>query len=226
MSECSCKITRQIREYDIGPDVDSSIAEANDYLADLWTGSDGENHSVRDIMDWFNQQILRSFYREQGRDISTDRIEYDHEILTGDDDTATATLAQDLAQDGIEIEAIRDAMVGSSTLYRHLTDCLSVEKESWAATESLAENRLDRVQYLKSSLANQVTEVLELLEEDDILASGSDSGVEIDIRVTCPECGVACDLQTALQRGYICSEHVPGSDDRGGVDVDLVDILD
>jgi hypothetical protein len=206
MNACSCIIGKTVEEYAIGPFSDPSPAQSNDYLADLWTGGQGAQQSVRDIAEWLNKEILRAIYRDHARDISTNRIDHEYDILTGDNDVAKATLRDDLANDGIEIADIHEAMISSSSLYRHLTDCLDVEKET-SSDGSTTVALIDRVQFTTSTLQQQVAEALTHLDEDSVISDGADAGVEVDITVTCPECGMAVGLRTAIEQGYICGEH-------------------
>jgi hypothetical protein len=226
MDQCSCSIGRVLQAHSIGPLSDPSIAQSNDYLADLWTGRRGDEHSVREITDWLNEQILISVYQENGRDVGTNRIEHDYEVLTGEDETARETLETNLERDGIDTEELHKTMVTSSSVHRHLSECLGVEKGDQEPKGSDLEYHLDRVGYTRSTLANQVAEALELLDDEDAIAAASDAGISVDIKIKCPDCGISVDLKTALHRGYICGEHYPAIDNRGDVNPALIELID
>lgn len=201
-----CKVDRIRVTHDISPParVDSDL---NSYLVDRWTG-EGEMEAVgvRTLSEWFNKQVLKSEYREHGRSDSAVRIDSDYEALRGNDvpDHERAELLSELADDGIDGEAMTKQFIGKSTLSRHLKQCLNATKETRKAE---TEWEMDRVRVATNTYRSHLESALQSLENKDRISGLGEATVQIQTYLSCPECPTRVIVETAYEQGYVCADH-------------------
>ncbi|GAB3330022.1 hypothetical protein GCM10027355_36250 [Haloplanus salinarum] len=111
----------------------------------------------------------------------------------------------DLAHDGIDGEAVATGFVSSSTLYRHLTNCVGATKD---AGPDRSDWERDRIGFISDWAETNLCGALSSLETKDQLQRGSEATVKLSFFLQCPECGRELSLRRALSQGYICQEHL------------------
>jgi rubrerythrin len=200
----SYKVGRILEDYDVGPYQDASREELEDLLIEMWTE---EGQSLHEITDWLNQEIMRQIYLEHARSISTERIEYEYETLTGENDVARDDLVETLQEDGIDVEALTDQMVSLSSVYNYLTDFLGAESDRNSTRESRISTAISEVDFARSNLRRRSEKAAETLAEEGAVAGAADAEVSVSIQLKCPECGVAVDFDIANERGFVCVDH-------------------
>jgi transcription initiation factor IIE alpha subunit len=205
MTDTCCKVGEVIEARDLDEEV--SEAEFDDSLVSRWVGANGYPETgLRPLADWFNEQLLKRAYIDHGRSTIETRIESEYRALTSDDDIARGEVVDDLATDGIDGDELSADFVSKSTLQRHLTNCLDVEKASDERSEREWEKR--RVEYVKETIGENVTGALRSLENRGELPGATAATVETPVLLQCPECGTRVRFETAAQRGYVCREHL------------------
>ncbi|MDS0280743.1 rod-determining factor RdfA [Haloarcula onubensis] len=204
MDAC-CKVGRAVEKYQLHRAIgEQSIDE---YLVARWSGrGDYSATGLRPLKDWFNHRLLKQVYTEHGRNALDTRVESDYEALT--DDTTALPLLDDLAADGIDGEALRSDFVSTATLYRHFTECLDESKSDDTAEPSTSDWEVDKIAYAKDIVRTNVEESLRSLENKRRLPRGSDAEIKTDIVLGCPDCSTQVGLERALERGYVCDEHM------------------
>ncbi|MDS0293824.1 rod-determining factor RdfA [Halogeometricum luteum] len=181
------------------------------YLLARWTGADGaESEGYKSLTDWFNRRLLKRVYELEGRDATSVRAESEYEALTGEDDVRRDEVAADLRADGIDAEELRRAMVSWSTMRRHLNGCLDGEKPERTATTDWER---ESVRVAADRVREKVRSALTSLVGKGRLADGEGVGVDVQVKLSCPECPARVPLEDALDRGYVCREHAAGVDD-------------
>jgi hypothetical protein len=207
MDDC-CKVGEIGAKYSlergvVGDGVDQTLVAR-------WLGDgDYAETGLRPLTDWFNRKVLKTVYNEHGRNALETRVRSDYEVLTDGDRDERLALVDDLATDGIDGEQLRDDFISAPTLYRHFTNCLDVEK-----TESDEENggasnwEEERVAYVKQSVRRNTQDALQSLENKDRLPHASDAQIEAQVILGCPVCGTTVRFERALERGYVCEEHM------------------
>ncbi|MFB6205347.1 MAG: rod-determining factor RdfA [Haloglomus sp.] len=201
-----CKVGRVARERGLAVSADLDFHE---YLAARWIGR-GEYPSagVRKLAVWFNQRLLRQVYTEAGRNVTDIRISSEYEALSGDDDLQRAEVLDDLATDGIDGERLVDDFVSRSTMRRHLKNCLDVEKDAKSSESGDSDWEVEQIRYGRTQLEENVREAIRSLDNKGLVPGGSEAELDIPVLLSCPDCSTQVRLQTALDRGFICEDHL------------------
>lgn len=208
MGPC-CKVGQVVEKYELA--VDNDTADVHEYLVARWTGTDGYTQTgVRTLADWFNEKLLRTVYFRHGRAVTDIRITSEYEVLSDGDEIERAEVVDDLATDGIDGEAVADDFVSRSTMRRHLVNCRDAQKES--ADESTSEWERDRIAYSTEQFRDNIGEAVQSLANKGDLPGGDGADIDVAVFLSCPECSREVRLQTALDRQYICQEHLAPPD--------------
>lgn len=207
MEHC-CKVGKLISTYDLRDVVADTDVE--DYLLSRWLGrGDYATTGLRPLTDWFNQQLMKSVYNDHDRKTLETRIESDYEALDGEE--TDFALLDDLRADGIDGEQLQSDFVSTTTLYRHFTNCLDVSKSTDPPHDN-ANWEEEKVDYAKDILRTNVEESLQSLENKGQLPQGSNAEITTDIVLGCPDCPTQISFERALQRGYVCQEHMQAAE--------------
>ncbi|MFC6826604.1 rod-determining factor RdfA [Halopelagius fulvigenes] len=175
------------------------------YLLARWTGrGEAESAGYKSLTEWFNRRLLARIYEEHDRTATGVRVESEYEALQGADDARRAEVADDLRRDGIDPESARRAFISWSTMRRHLNDCLGGEKPRAAATTDWEVNSVD---VARGRVEEKARAALRSLSSKDRLRGAADAAVEVDVTLSCPDCGAAVSMADAVERGYVCDDH-------------------
>jgi hypothetical protein len=199
-----CKVDTIIERYGLSaPDLE--YASIDDYLIARWTGTDGyESDGYQALTTWFNKRVLKRVYEQQGRETLSVRLESEYEVLTGDDELGREELAADLATDGLSVDELREEFVSWSTMRRHLNDCLEASKERRQSTSNW---ELDSVDFARNKTVEKTNAALKSLATKNQLPDADKANIEVQVKLSCPECPTRVPIEDALERGYVCSEH-------------------
>lgn len=211
MDHC-CKVGTAIDKYDLEHSVVGD--DLNQYMLARWLGEhEHPETGLRPLTDWLNQNILKAVYTDHGRNTLDSRIEADFEALTSDDDDEQRlAIIDDLASAGIDGEQLLDDFVSSTTLYRHFTTCLGEEKtRNVRGDDAAAEGAMERIRYARDNAKGHMRTNLKALENRRKLPHATDAEISIPILLGCPVCSTQVHLERALERGYICEEHMSES---------------
>lgn len=198
--EACCKVSRIANKYNISPgrqetDIDS-------YLRSRWLGSaEYPETPLRDLADWFNQSVLRTTYAEVGRKTLEPQIEAEYNALTADDDDQRQLVLDDLQTNGIDGSQLRTDFISTATLYRHLTTCLEVKKQSASTDSNWEEEKLD---YTFQIVEANIQEILQSWENSGVLPNATETEIATRLYLECPICSAQVDIRAARQRGYVC----------------------
>lgn len=199
-----CKVDRLTKRYELtSPRGEYDTIDG--YLLARWKGKDGmESDGYQVLTDWFNKKVLAHIYDDHGRDIPTFRIDSEYEILMGDDEIRQDELAADLATDRIDIEDVCTDLISWSTMRRHLNDCLGGEKETMRSNSNW---ELESVEIAQSKISEKARAALNSLSSKQRLPDATKADIDIQVKLSCPECPVRVPLEDAVERGYICKDH-------------------
>jgi hypothetical protein len=187
----------------------SADLDMHEYLVARWLGVDNyPKMGVRKLADWFNQQILREAYAEHGRNITDVRITSEYEALVDGDDVEQGEVIDDLGSDGIDGRELIDDFVSRSTMRRHLNDCLGATKERSESRSRESNWELEQIAHSKQHLETNVEESVRSLANKGQLPGGEAVEIDIPVFLSCPECSTQVRLETALDREFICKEHL------------------
>ena len=197
-----CKVGRTSAKHGLDDAGQSSVDER---LETLWLGGTGATgRSVRDLTDYYNKTVLKEAYIQQSREFLSDHLDSDYEALTSDDEMRRAEIVDSLEADGIDAEALLDDFVSAPTLYRHLTNCLELEKGR-AESEDWEENSLS-VTY--ENTQRYISNILDSWERKGVLPHASHAETTVRIYLDCPVCDTQTTIERARRRGYVCADHM------------------
>lgn len=205
-NEYCCKVGRVADKYDISPGVGDETFD--EQLEKRWTG-DGEypETSLRALVDWLHKHLLRTRYTEHGRSTLEPHLESDYEVLQSTEDENHEAILSDLEADGIDGEELLDDFVSPATMYRHLTDCLDVQKTDESGQRNQATDR-KKLAYIEDTAEMYVSDLLSAWENNDEVPQASNAEVAVRLYLECPECAKQTNIRTVQQRGYVCAEHM------------------
>lgn len=204
-----CKVGRVADQHNLSEGAVS--ADLNTDLLERWLGYDEyPETSVRSLADWLNQNLMKTIYREHGRKVTPQYVETDYQALQADDDGRRQDVEYDLKQDEINPDELMSVFISSSTLYRHLTDCLEASKEQ---PQAQTDWERTKIAFVKHKTADQVRDALQSWENKNELPGATDAEVKTSIYLSCPECPTTVSVVVARDRGYICRKHLGSYDE-------------
>lgn len=199
-----CKVDSLAKRYDLSvPDPAYDSIDA--YLVARWTGADGRpSEGYKPLTRWFNERVLRRVYESHDRDAMDVHLSTEYDVLTGDEDLRFDELAADLSTDGIDVEQLQREFVSWSTMRHHLKGCLEASKEAQSPSTDW---ELNSVKIAQEQTKSKAKSVLRSLASKDRLPQADKADVDVQVKLTCPECSVRVPLEDALGRGYVCEQH-------------------
>jgi len=206
-----CKVDTLIERH--APTVpDPGYESVDEYLVARWTGADGRSaDGYKALTEWFNKRLLKRMYEEHGRDVVSVHLDREYEVITGDEDIQRDELAADLAGDGLDIDELRTALVSWSTMRHHLKGCLEAEKDTSPAETDWEANT---VRMARERAAEKAQSVLSSLTSKGRLQDADQARVDVQVKLSCPDCSVRVPFEDAVERGYVCNTHSePDSED-------------
>ncbi len=207
-----CKVGEVANRYQVT--APAGFDTINDCLVARWRGDQQSPETgLRPLADWFNKQLLKAVYLRQDRVQIDSQVESDYQILSSGEHTGSEwdELLRDLAQDRIDGEAVATDFVSSSTLHRHLKNCVGATKD---VDPDRSDWERDRIAFISDWAKTNLCGVLSSLDTKGQLHGAGDVTVNLSFFLQCPECGRKISLRQALSQGYICQEHLP---EEGGV---------
>lgn len=204
-TEACCKVGAAIAAYDL--DARTSKYESfDDWLVARWKGDEiGTAQGYRPLTEWFNKQLLKREYDRRSLQVAGTRVDRDHAALTGDDDLRSGEIRDVLRSEEVDVESLERSFVSWSTMQRHLTDCLGERKEPQEAQTDWERNS---VEFAREKLESKIDDALHSLSSKDELRNADQANVSVRIELGCPDCPLRVPLEEALDRGYICKDHL------------------
>lgn len=200
----NCKVDHIIDRYDLTAP-GGEFADLDEYLVEMWKGNAGlESVGYKRLTEIFNKRLLKHVYESNGRETVGTRLESDYEALTGDDDILRQEVLDDLAADGIDGESLGKDMISWSTMRRHLKGCLDEQKEQQTAQ---TEWEIESVDIARERLEEKTQSALRSYSKKGTLPDADKAEVDVQVKVSCPECPTRVPLKDALERGFVCKDH-------------------
>lgn len=204
----TCKVDIVVDRYDL--EAGAGHESVDDWLLSRWLGNDGvEPVGYRTLTREFNTRLLKQVYDDNGRDTMGPRVDGDYEALTGDDEVLRREVVEDLQSEGIDGERLRLSLVSWGTIRGHLNDCLGAEKPSPEATTDWERESVERA---REHALETVHKALGSLSTKGRVERADEVDVEMPVLLTCPACPTRRPLEEALDRGYVCRDHLPPGD--------------
>lgn len=169
-------------------------------LEDRWTGQEGEKHSLRDLADFFNRQLLRATLKEAGRRPLDGEVENIYRLLT--DDSVSGGMRTEarrsLERDGVDVDKLETTFVSHQAIHTYLRKYRGASHDS-DETDQLEKDG-ETIRRLTSRTGTITESTLERLRSTERLTLG-DFDVLVEVRVLCADCGTAADVTELLDAG-------------------------
>lgn len=173
------KIIRVAEQYEM-----NSIGEE---MAKKWGVQDNEQgHTLKELRDHFNREVLRRAMMNAGMDIYPGEIEASYKYLF--DDAEPESMKKDveirLEENGVDVDQIVDDFINSpQTILNYLHEVEGVELQREKDSRTSSEKSLNHIQSLNKRYENVVRKILDRLVRTDKLPE-SDYSIEINCIVT------------------------------------------
>ena len=179
---------------------DHDLEGMGQVLADRWTGEVGEKHSLRDLADYFNRELLRATVEEAGSRPLDGEVENLYRLLT--DETVSGGMRTEarktLERDGVDVETLEAEFVSHQAVHTYLTKYRNVALQDEEVDQ--LEKDSETIRRLTSRTATVTESTLERLRNTDRVVLG-DFDVLVDVRVLCADCGTATNITDLLEAG-------------------------
>lgn len=193
------KVERVMERWDL-PDI-------GDELERRWLGHGRDDHSLRELTEYFNKKVLTEALTESGTVPLEGEVENFYQLLTSEDVTRSDTLQaeQRLTQMGVDPEELSEDFISHQTMYRYLKNARDVQKQrDQQPIEDVIETTRRTSIRLTNRLKSVVRKNLETLNRRSGFHIG-DFDVYVDIQIACSDCGTSRDLKQILeQNGCEC----------------------
>ena len=200
-----CKVGRVADGHGLSPGVGDDV---NEYLAARWRGDDGyPETSLADLVEWFDRRVMLTVYRANDRLASDSRLAAEYDTLQSDDGVDRSLLIDDLAEDGIDGDALCEDFVSVATMYRHLTDCLGVSKPD-DGKRSDSDWEADKIAYAVDTARENIADALQSWENKGTVPYATDATIDVRVTLECPVCHRQVVVERARERGYVCETHM------------------
>jgi hypothetical protein len=193
----SSKVARLISEYDLDG--------LGDELEVRWTGDGVERTSLRDLADYFNEQLLERALIDAGMSALDSDVSSTYRNLTDEDvSTGVRTDARArLENNGIDIDNLESDFVSYQAIRSYLTEYRDAEYRRLSDDEKI-EKDLQSIQRLMTRTLSVTEERIEKLAQTDRIDADSFE-VLLDVQVLCGECGRQYSVSEFLdERGCDC----------------------
>ena len=218
LPDCECKVGRVSRE--------TGLHLINEELVGRWGGEHSETMSVRELADYFNEQVLQKILSESDtRFIGAEASDF-YSTLSSDpeegepDDGVTKAdrdnLVSELEDAGFDVDKIlTNYFLSYQSIYSHLTDCLEVSAPSSKSKQTSLNDDKDTVRRVQSRAVDVGQTYVSRHTEG---LSGGDPEDRFEVRssvtVRCNECGYKKPVVRFLSDGgcYCDDINVPKQD--------------
>ena len=197
--DCSCKIGRVVRRYELGA-FDRTLTDRRE-----------DGASLRDLETVVNEAILRAALRDADADVIGD-VSSVYEGLTGDEASAgeRAELRGRLTRAGVDSDGLEADFVSYQTVRTHFRECLDYDTDRRSALS--VEDARGTVEWARSRSEGIVERTLDRLAGTDGFRAG-DLTVSHVVRVTCEDCGATDPVDEFVDhRGCDCAADDAESD--------------
>jgi hypothetical protein len=184
------KVARVIETYDLD-DLGAEVEAA-------WTDPTGDRTSLRDLADWFNQNVLAAALDMETASQTEQEVQRLYEELTSDAAGDTVAARRELERYGIDVDTVTANFVTHQTIYTYLTE---VRNATLPADDGdRTEQRIETIEKLQGRLHSVVGSTLTTLANGDEL-DHDEYEVLIDMQLLCPHCGATTPLKELLRTG-------------------------
>lgn len=186
------KVSRVIDEY--------SLDGLDTVLVERWTSEGDERFSLRQLAEFFNQQVLRSAMEDAGMNPLEGEVENIYELLTDEEVSGgmRTQASKRLEAGGIDVDRLKEDFVTHQTIHTYLTKHRGVALPEGEERDNEAD--VETIRRLQNRLQAVTESTLERLENRDRLSIGA-GNVIVEVRVICERCGARYEPGELLEAG-------------------------
>lgn len=194
-SRYGTKIGRLVDEYDL-----DGLGEE---LHDRWNGDGAERMSLRQLADYFNEQLLEAAVADTEAQLLDGQAANLYELLTDDARSAGDRAEAEgwLERAGVPPDALRADFVSHQTVYNYLKNHRNAEYDNERRDDAeQRDNRKAAVQRLRGRLASVSESTIQSLASTGAIETG-EIDVFVNVRVYCNGCDRQYEFTDLLDRG-------------------------
>ncbi|MFB6121908.1 MAG: rod-determining factor RdfA [Haloferacaceae archaeon] len=169
-------------------------------LERLWTADTDERRSLRDLADYFNEELLATAMSEAGLQTLDGESENVYRLLTADDvsDADRQRTRRQLEREGVDVDALLDDFVTYQAIRTYLKEHRGAEYSRSDEDRTAVEKT--NIQRLRGRITAVTEGKFEQLRDGGHLSLG-DFRVLVDVAVVCEDCGTQYEASELLDRG-------------------------
>lgn len=186
------KVARLIDEY--------SLDSIGTEMENLWTRTDSERLSLRDLAEYFNQQLLAEAMAKAGVQPLDGEIENTYRLLS-DDDVSSADRTRTrrrLERDGVDVETLLTDFVTYQAVRTYLKDHRGAEYTGDERARTVVET--ENIQRLQGRIETVVESKLQQLRNADNITLGKFRPF-VEVSILCEDCGKQYEITELLEQG-------------------------
>lgn len=193
------KVATVIQHYD--------LSGLGDELAEYWLLDTDDRMSLRELADYFNQELLAQVLRDASPNTLDGEPANFYRLLT-DDSVSSGMSVQaksQLEQRGINVDQLMADFVSRQAIHTYLT---KERNMSYSTSENdPVEKETTNIQRLKRRMTTISENKIERLRNTDRITLG-EFNLLIDIRILCEDCGAQYPVTELLDQGACdCSQN-------------------
>lgn len=190
--DSNSKVVRLLQRYE--------LVGLGDELVEYWTDETTERKSLRELADYFNQELLARVLRDASVDTLAGEQENLYRLLTdeGVSSGAAVQATNRLEQHGIDVDRLTADFVSRQAIHTYLTNYRDVSYSS--NDDDPVETETTNVRRLRRRMTTIIESKIERLRNTDRITLGA-FNVLIDVRVLCEDCGAQYQVTELFDRG-------------------------
>lgn len=179
------------------------LSELPNELEARWRGDGYEEHSTRELADFFNKRILREAITATGSVPLDGELEDLYRLLHDDSVRSSESMQarERLEEYDINVDALQSDFVSHQTMYRYLKDVRQIDTSSpTKSTTELSNATRQAILRLNNRTKKVVTNNVEKLDDRDEFTVG-DFDIYVNVQFSCSTCGTTRDITQILDQG-------------------------
>lgn len=184
------KVARLLSEYD--------LQDVGTELERRWTASGDARMSLRDLADWFNQQLLRTQLRDAGESPVEGEAENLYRLLTSDAvaEAERTRARRRLERNGVDVERLQELFVSYQSIRTYLQH---QGAEAPSSDQDPVARQKENIEQLRGRTQTVTESKLEQLRDSGRLELGEFRTI-VNLQVICHECGRQYQVSDLLDR--------------------------
>lgn len=179
---CDCKVGEVAERH--------GLEDVSTDLEVLWTDEGEDRYSLRELADYFNQQVLEAEMITAGMNPLAGEAKNVYRLLTEESSGPGQKIQAEhrLEHEGISVGEVHEDFVTHQTVYRHLKNCLEAEYQRETDPEERLQRDVERIKSFQNRIQVIVEEIIHRLRDVGLFAIGRPN-TYVDVRILCEDCG-------------------------------------